>query len=465
MSGAELRVGRRAPMVAFEFEGRRLHGIAGEPVAAALHVAGVRTLSRSFKYNRPRGLHCVADACPNCAMRVNGLPGVATCVTALQDGDIVSREHAWPTAEHSVLGIADASRALLSAGFQYRRLRRTPNAFQYWERVLARLAGHGRLPHPAASSAIRDRGAWTSRRVDVAIVGGGPAGLAAALAAETDGAEVLLVERDSELGGSLLAGDAGERALVARLSAQVASRPGIEVLAGATVIGSYEDSELGATSANGFVQIQSRSIVLASGTLERRWAFVDGDRPGVLLGHGAQTLLNRHGVLAGHRPIVATDEGYGYELAVLMATAGAEVACLIEARPTDQVRPENVAAAESAGVPLVFGASVDRVIGRRRMRRVGLGGAAGARQVEGDALLIAGGRRPALGLLRQRVGTAHAGAAAAGWHLAGGAAGTPSAQQAVESGRAAGHAAARLRSHHQQPEGRPDVTQSTRGSA
>src|SRR5579863_5105106 len=94
----------RAP-VSFTFEGRTVSGFAGEPIAAALHASGVTVLSRSFKYRRPRGLHCMSGSCPNCSMRVDGLPGVMTCEEPLRGGERVERERGWPTADRDALRV------------------------------------------------------------------------------------------------------------------------------------------------------------------------------------------------------------------------------------------------------------------------------------------------------------------------------------------------------------------------
>jgi sarcosine oxidase subunit alpha len=126
MSDLRVRNGPGGRVVTFTLDGRPMSGVEGEPIGAALHAEGVKVLGRSFKYRRPRGLHCVADACPNCAMRVNGLPGVTTCTTPLRAGDVVERQKGAPSAERDVLGAVDRLSAFTPVGFQYRRFRRSP---------------------------------------------------------------------------------------------------------------------------------------------------------------------------------------------------------------------------------------------------------------------------------------------------------------------------------------------------
>lgn len=78
--------------VAFVFDGKKVEGFEGEPIAAALHAAGIRVLSHSLKHNRPRGFWCAIGNCSSCNMRVNGVPNVRTCVEPLQDGMVVETQ-------------------------------------------------------------------------------------------------------------------------------------------------------------------------------------------------------------------------------------------------------------------------------------------------------------------------------------------------------------------------------------
>ncbi len=81
--------GRR---VIFTFNGAEVEGCEGEPIAAALHAAGIRVLSHSRNYKRPRGFWCAIGNCSSCNMRVNGVPNVRACVEPLLDGMIVETQ-------------------------------------------------------------------------------------------------------------------------------------------------------------------------------------------------------------------------------------------------------------------------------------------------------------------------------------------------------------------------------------
>ncbi len=75
-----------ARTVTFTFEGRTLEGQEGEPIAAALHNAGIKVLRHSPRLNRPRGFFCAIGNCSSCLMVVNGRPNVRVCVTPLSQG-------------------------------------------------------------------------------------------------------------------------------------------------------------------------------------------------------------------------------------------------------------------------------------------------------------------------------------------------------------------------------------------
>ncbi len=78
--------------VSFTFEGRELEGYEGEPIAAALHAAGVRVLRESPRLHRPRGFFCAIGNCSSCLMVVDGQPNVRVCVEKLRPGMRVERQ-------------------------------------------------------------------------------------------------------------------------------------------------------------------------------------------------------------------------------------------------------------------------------------------------------------------------------------------------------------------------------------
>jgi sarcosine oxidase subunit alpha len=394
-------------------------------------------------------------------MQVNGLPGVATCSTPLRAGDEVERAKGAPNAEHDLLAAADRLSAFTPVGFQYRRFRRSPRLFHRWERVLARLAGAGRAPSAEAAGAVAEAAGFSLERCDVAVVGGGAAGLSAALGAARAGAGVMLLERRAELGGWLRSGGTPEeRTTLSELELAVAAEPLIECRPGSTAAGWYAEDVLAVTSSSGLLELHAGAVVLASGAHERPLAFADNDRPGVMLAGGVERLLREHGVRPGRHVVVVTGEDYGHVVAAELVAHGVRVAAVADSRRAGGGAAAAVASMlRDGGVELLAGTTVRAAKGRAAVRGVVIDGAGRrGREIACDTIAVANGRRPARELLLQRAATGGLGlvvpsaalAAAAdpstpvaeGWWLAGGAGGAASVDEAVRAGAAAGAAAA-----------------------
>jgi sarcosine oxidase subunit alpha len=186
--------------IEFTFDSQRYVGYAGDTVAAALYRAGVRIFSRSFKYHRPRGLLCLNGSCPNCLVNVDGTPNVRACMADLQSGAEVRSQNAWPSLSRDALAVLDKLDRFLPVGFYYKRFIRPRRLWPMYETVLRHLAGLGVIdPNPDGfEQATYDKRYYHSQ---VAVIGGGPAGLAAALASAESSAQVTLVDENPALGG------------------------------------------------------------------------------------------------------------------------------------------------------------------------------------------------------------------------------------------------------------------------
>ena len=401
--------------VSFEFEGRRMDGYAGEPLAVALHAAGVRVLSRSFKYHRPRGigLTCLTPSCPNCQMTVDGMYGVPACETPLHGGETVRRERAWPNADHDLLAVLDRLAGALPAGFQFRHFTHHPRLAQAAERIMSVVAGGGRGPDPQVARGWVRPGLG-HHRVDLLVVGGGPAGLSGALSAAEAGLRVAVVERGQALGGWLRAetrtmtDSVGTTAAAWKLAAAWAERvrrhPRIDTWTGATVLGWYEGNLLPVMSASGVATFQPKSLLIATGTYECLLPFPGSDLPGVMLAAAAQRLVNLAHVRPGRQALVVTNESYGYAVAAQLRDVGVRVAAIADPRPAQEIFSDETAWSLSRGGVRVLPGHVPRsILGRagvRALRTRRPGG--GARTIACDTVVVATGRRPADELLSQR---------------------------------------------------------------
>ncbi len=370
-AGDELR---RSESIEFRFDGRRHTGLGGDTIASALAADGVDVLSRSFKYHRPRGVLCAAGHCPNCLVDVDGEPNVRACVTPISPGIRVRSQNAWPSLRRDLLSLTDRFDRFLPIGFYYKTFIRPRRLWPLYEGVLRRIAGLGRID-------IRARPDLHPRKrhlhAEVAVIGGGPAGCLAALEAAGAGARVVLVDDGTRLGGHLrtrtrtldgdprIAGLPGPEA-ARRLANLVAAEPRIEYLPGATAIGIYDGGLVGIAQGSTFVRVRARRIVLATGAAERPALFDANDRPGIMLASGILRLAHLHGVRAGRRAIVVTDDDHGWRQAAELIAAGIEVAAIIDTR-TATAEPAEAATVRAAGTDVLAGATVLAAVGRSRV--------------------------------------------------------------------------------------------------
>jgi sarcosine oxidase subunit alpha len=319
----------------FNFAGRAIQAFEGQSIAAALYAAGIRVFTRSFKYHRPRGLLCMTGDCPNCLMRVNGQPNVRTCIEPARSGQLVESQHAWPGVDFDLLRTIDRFGAFLPVGFYYKAFHKPRWLWPVFERVIRPLAGLG---HIDIASLPETSAEVEHLHADVCVVGGGPAGLAAAETAARAGARVLLLDRQPKLGGHLLCRPKYRQALHG-LTERLSDCGRVQVLTGTSVFGLYEGGLVGAFQRDRLLKIRGRQLVICTGTRERPLLFHNNDLPGIFLGEGALRLAVLHGVLPGRRAVVATDHDSGHQLAKELHALGIEIAAVIDARAGTLLQP------------------------------------------------------------------------------------------------------------------------------
>ncbi len=423
------RIDRSKPR-RFSFDGRPYRGFAGDTLASALLASGVHLVARSFKYHRPRGIFGAGAEEPNALVTVSRdtartTPNLRATQVELYDGLVAVSQNRWPSLEFDVGRLNDALSPFFPAGFYYKTFMWPRRAWKsLYEPFIRRAAGLGRAP----TRPDPDRYAQTYAHCDLLVVGAGPAGLAAALAAAGSGARVLICDEQSEFGGSLL-GDPDARidgeystAWVARAVAALSAHPRVTLLARTTAFGYFPHNFLGLAerltdhleapapgrTRERLWQVRARTVVLATGAIERPLVFPGNDRPGILLAGAAQTYLNRYGVLVGSRAVVVTATDAAYQAALELHSRGVTIAAIADVRP--QGGAALTEAARAAGIEVLCGATALGTEGGLRVQSITLGtvDAAGkvtvGPQLDCDVVLMSGGFTPSVHLFSQSRG-------------------------------------------------------------
>lgn len=430
MTGSRLsrggRIDRTRPL-GFTFEGRRYTGYAGDTLASALIANDVLLVGRSFKLHRPRGIMSAGAEEPNALVQLEGgafaQPNQRVTQVELYDGLVARSVNAWPSLRRDVAALSGWLSPMMAAGFYYKTFM-WPRAFwrRIYEPAIRHMAGLGVAP-VAPDPDTYDK---IHVHADVLVIGGGPAGLAAALAAARAGARVILADEQTELGGSLLftrhaIDDRPAIEWASTAAGTLASCPEVTILTRTTAFGYYDQNymtllerrtdHLPPGSRPGSPRqrlwhVRAKQVVLATGAHERPLVFPDNDRPGVMLASAVSTYVRRYGVAPGRRAVIFTNNDTAYRTALDLAEAGLDLAAIIDIRPDPQ--SDAVRAARMRGIRLLFGSKVARTFGRARVRRIEVcaleGGSNTTQQLDCDLLVVSGGWSPAVHLFSQSQG-------------------------------------------------------------
>lgn len=409
--------------IEFTFNGKKYPAFVGDTVASALWAAGVKVLGRSFKYHRPRGAFALTSGDSNTLVRVDDEPNARASVSLVKSGMEVHSQNSWPSLNADIMALTSMGSRFMPVGFYYKTFIRPKALWPTYEKVLRHAAGLGYVTTDRPNTYYDKKYGFA----DVLVIGGGPAGMSAALAAAETGARVMLLDENPYLGGHLAyerqvveTDDEGELPayeLANQLSNRVADHPNIRVELNTTAFGVYDHLWIGAIKDDTrLLKLRTKSLVVANGAFEQPFLFKNSDLPGVVMGSAAQRLMHLYGVKPGKRAIVVSANRDGLQTALDLALAGVEVALVVELQPEPD--PAMRARLEALDIPVKTDSIITEARGNKAVKGVlvaradkqpgsglstgSLKALAGSEEfIRCDVLVTSTGWTPATGLLYQ----------------------------------------------------------------
>ena len=404
--------------VEFQFNGKRLKGYEGDTLASALLANDQMLVGRSFKYHRPRGIVASGAEEPNALVNLGQggkfEPNQRVTTTELFDGLYATSQNHWPTLEFDIGAINTYLARFLPAGFYYKMFM-FPRPFwkHVYEPFIRQSAGLGKAP--------KDRDADTYEHFyafyDVVVIGGGIAGLTAALEAGKSGARVLVMEQTAAWGGRAVVdgveidGQAAEDWVAASVEALQAME-NVEIRTRLMGAGVYDHGYLLAYERlrdhlpnekgprHRLWRIRTKQIVTATGAIERPLSFAGNDLPGVMLASAVRDYVVNWGVSIGDRTVVVTNNDDAYRTAIVLKKAGLDVPAIIDARQggAGALMDE----ARGLGIRVETGRAIAKVKGKGRVTGVAICAQAGEGgvldEIACDCVAMSGGWSPVVHL-------------------------------------------------------------------
>lgn len=408
----------RKHQIEFTWNGKRLKAFQGDTLASALLANNQMLVGRSFKYHRPRGIVAAGPEEPNALMHTGQdgrfEPNQRATTTEVYDGLTSSSQNHWPSLEFDIGALNAKFPRFFPAGFYYKTFIHPRAAWKHlFEPVIRRAAGLGKAP----TEKDADTYDYFYAHADILIVGGGIAGLTAALTAGQSGASVLLIEQGISFGGRAIT-DGVEidgkpaAAWVKSTLAALKKLPNVTIRNRMMGAGVYDHSyvlayerltdHLGPTDGprHRLWRIRTQQIITATGAIERPLSFAGNDVPGVMLAGAVRDYLADYGVSVGDRTVVVTNNDDGYRTAIALHNAGLHVPCIID--PRDELSGSLPAEAMKLGIRVETKSAIGKVKGGKRVNAVTRCAQAGEggtlEEISCDAVAMSGGWSPVVHL-------------------------------------------------------------------
>lgn len=408
----------RTQPVEFTFDGKPLRGYVGDTLASALLANGQLVMGRSFKYHRPRSVVGSGPEEPNALLSIGEgarfEPNQRATVQTLYDGLTARSQNAWPSLAFDIGRVNDLAARFLPAGFYYKTFM-APRPFwkHVFEPFIRKAAGLGAAP----TEADADRYEFRYDFCDTLVVGGGIAGLTAALGAMQAGERVILVESRGHFGGRAIVDDVfidGKPAAewVNDAVETLEKADNVQVIPRCEGSGVYDHGYVLCTQdLTGFsaeksgprervLRLRAKRVITATGAIERPLSFAGNDVPGVLLASAVRDYVAEHGVSLGDRTVIVTNNDDAYRTAKVLLKAGLRVPAIVDVRPN----PDSAIVREikALGVNVHVKRAIAKVHGNDRVTGVSIclqaGDGAVMQEIRCDAVAMSGGWSPVVHL-------------------------------------------------------------------
>lgn len=384
----------------FRFEGEPVGAYAGDVISSALVASGRRTLARSFKYHRRRGVLSLANHDANVLLCHDGATQLRADVTAPQAGTDYRAVNTFGGLRHDAGRLLGLLAPVLPTGFYYKAFFRPRWLFPLWERVIRHAAGLGRLGDGARAERQPRRHVWC----DVLVLGAGASGIAAAGRAADIGARVVLADEQARAGGRLndaMAWETGARDWRDQQLAALAARDNVTVLSAHTAVGYYADHLVPLDGPDGLRLVHAGAVIVTTGVIAQPAVFPGNDLPGVMLLAAAARLARRYAVSPCSAGVVVAGTADAYDCALDLLDLGVPLVAVLDIGSDAGAGQER---ARAAGLQVVTG--VTRLAAEARggeLAGVAFSAQDGrlAARIACDGLFVAVGNAPAASLLVQ----------------------------------------------------------------
>ena len=380
-----LNVAGESTVINFKFNNKKYRGYKGDTLASALIANKVDVVGRSFKFSRPRGIVGHWSEEPNAIVQVGSgagtVPNLKATQVELYEGLEAKSVNGWPTVNFDFMSLVGVFEKLMPPGFYYKTFMYPGRFWMLYEKYIRKAAGLGKAPVDSDPDYYDKE----NHHCDILVVGSGPSGMIAALEAGLSGADVIIADDQSEMGGSLLysnhslEGKSGFN-WAKLLENKISSLKNVTVINRCTVFGYYDhnfltmiercNDHISVTSESGPRQklhrVRAKRVILATGAFERPLVFANNDIPGVMIASSVSAYINRYKVLPGKSLVLCTNNDYAYKTAIDWKSEGNNRITIVDTRRA--VKSELVNQAKALGIKIIYGHGVIEAKGKKRVQ-------------------------------------------------------------------------------------------------